>query len=269
MNTVTSADGTTIAFDRYGSGPTLILVGGALSTRRAAAELGATLGERFTTIAFDRRGRGDSGDTVPYAVEREVEDIAALIAAAGSPAHLFGHSSGAALALEATLRGLPIARLAVYEPPFFVDPGHPPLAADYRTRLRGHLDSGREREAILEFWREAVLVPEPAIAAMEPMIPRLEPVARTLPYDQAVLDATPLDVPDPLARFGSIAVPTLTIAGGTSPDWLTAPARRLATVIAGAQHVTLEGQGHGAATDVLAPVLAGFFGAETTATARS
>jgi pimeloyl-ACP methyl ester carboxylesterase len=135
MNTVTSGDGTTIAFDRSGEGPPLVLVGGALSDRLAAGSLTEALAPRFTVIAYDRRGRGDSGDTAPYAVEREIEDLEALVAEAGGSAFVFGHSSGAALALEASARGLPATKLALYEPPFIVDDGHEPLPDDYVERL--------------------------------------------------------------------------------------------------------------------------------------
>ena len=120
MNTVTSSDGTTIAYDRSGEGPPLVLIGGALSDRAAAGSLAEALAPRLTAIAYDRRGRGDSGDTAPYAVEREIEDLEAIVAEAGGSAFVFGHSSGAALALEAAARGLPVTKLALYEPPFIV-----------------------------------------------------------------------------------------------------------------------------------------------------
>ena len=134
-DTVRSSDGTTIAFDRSGEGPPLVLVGGALSDRAAAAPLAGHLAERFTVIAYDRRGRGDSGDTAPYAVDREVDDLLGLLVEAGGSAFVFGHSSGAALALEAAANGLPIVKLALYEPPFIVDDSRPELPRDYVTRV--------------------------------------------------------------------------------------------------------------------------------------
>jgi len=130
MNTAVSADGTMIAFDRYGDGPPVIMTVGVFNTRSQTEPLARTLAPRFTVLNYDRRGRGDSGDTAPYAVEREIEDIAALIAAAGGSAALFGHSSGATLALKAAAAGLPVTRLVLYEPPFRTGKGHRGLPAD-------------------------------------------------------------------------------------------------------------------------------------------
>src|SRR5215469_18778372 len=127
MRTVISKDGTPIAFDQLGEGVPIILVVGAFNTRSTGAPLAATRSDHFTVFNYDRRGRGDSGDTAPYAVEREIEDIAALIAAAGGSASLFGHSSGATLALKAAAAGLPVTRLVLYEPPFRTGEGHPGL----------------------------------------------------------------------------------------------------------------------------------------------
>src|SRR5437016_1477690 len=138
MDTVRSEDGTTIAFDRSGAGPALILVGGALQQRAIdprTAHLAELLAPHFTVFHYDRRGRGDSGDTQPYAVEREVDDLAALIKEAGGSAFVFGMSSGAALALEAARRGLAISKLALYEPPFIVDDSRPPVPEDYVSQL--------------------------------------------------------------------------------------------------------------------------------------
>jgi pimeloyl-ACP methyl ester carboxylesterase len=260
MDSVTSRDGTTIAFERSGEGAAVILVGGALSTREAAAPLTAALAPRLTVLAFDRRGRGDSGDTPPYAVDREVDDLAALVAEVGGSAALFGMSSGAALSLEAALRGLPVTALALYEPPYLVDPAHPPMADDYRQRLQAEVDAGRRGPAVELFMREAVMLPEPALAAMRdsPAWPALESVAHTLPYDQAIVDQTPLDRPDPLRRFAPIAIPTLTMSGGASPDWLTAAARQLAEILLNGRHVRLAGQTHAVEPAVLAPILIEF-----------
>jgi pimeloyl-ACP methyl ester carboxylesterase len=261
MHTVSSHDGTPIAYDRYGDGPPVILIGGAMSTREAATGLAGALAAHLAVIAYDRRGRGDSGDTLPYAVEREIEDLAALVEVAGGSAALFGHSSGAAIALEATLRGVPVTRLALYEPPFLIDPGRPPLSDDYRERQGSFIAEGRPGDAVEQFMREAVLVPDAAIADMRrsPSWPAFESLARTLPYDQAVMDETSLDDPDPLRRFEPIRVPTLAIDGGASPDWLRAPSRELARILPRGRHLSLEGQTHGADPAVLAPVLVEFF----------
>jgi pimeloyl-ACP methyl ester carboxylesterase len=261
MSTITSRDGTTIAYERYGAGPPLILVGGALTTRQAATELARALGPDLAVYAYDRRGRGDSGDNQPYAVAREVEDIAALVEEAGGSAALFGTSSGAGLSLEAALRGVAVTALALYEPPFLIDPGHPPLADDYRERLRAHIDAGRLGDAVEQFMREAVLLPEEMIAQMResPAWPALEPIAHTLLYDQAVMDETSLDSPHPLRRFEPIQVPTLAMDGGASPDWLRAPAKEVAQLLPNGRHLTLEGQTHQYDAAVMAPVLREFF----------
>jgi pimeloyl-ACP methyl ester carboxylesterase len=142
MQTVQSADGTTIAFDRTGDGPPLLLVDGALVDRSAVSSLAAALAGKFTTYAYDRRGRGDSGDTSPHAVEREIEDLDALITAAGGSALVLGHSSGAVLALRAAAQGLPISRLVVYEPPFVAGDTRPRLTVDLEERVRALVASG-------------------------------------------------------------------------------------------------------------------------------
>src|SRR5437763_4329233 len=148
MRKVISKDGTPIAFDRSGHGPTLILVAGATATRLAEASLAVALAPHFTVFAYDRRGRGDSGNTAPYAVEREVEDIDALINEAGGAAFVFGHSSGAVLSLEAARRlSTKITKLAVYEPPFIIDDSRPPAPQDYAPHLMALVSSGRRREA--------------------------------------------------------------------------------------------------------------------------
>ena len=172
MNTVTSKDGTTIAFDRSGQGPALILVGGAIQHRAidpSTARLAELLSPSFTVYHYDRRGRGDSGDTAPYAVEREIEDIDALIQDAGGTASLFGMSSGAVLAIEAAAHGLAVSNLAMYEPPFIVDDSRPPLPDDYRQRLTELLAKGDQADAVELFMTEGVGVPAEAVAPMRGM----------------------------------------------------------------------------------------------------
>src|SRR5437763_11255965 len=148
LRKVRSKDGTAIAFDQSGDGPAIILVGGAMSTRSASGPLAALLAPRFTVFAYDRRGRGDSGDTAPYAIEREVDDLDALITAAGGSAFVVGHSSGAALALEAAARGLAITKLALYERPFIVDASRPALRGAYVTQLTALLAPGSRGDAV-------------------------------------------------------------------------------------------------------------------------
>jgi len=262
MEQATSADGTTIAFDRSGRGPALVLVGGALSDRAAAVGLAGKLAPRFTVIAFDRRGRGDSGDTAPYAVEREVEDIVALLDGAGGSAFVFGHSSGAVLALE-TARTFPerVPKVAVYEPPFIVDDSRAPLPADYAGQLGTLVSEGRRGDAVAYFLTTGPGVPAEAVESMrtEEYWPSLEAVAHTLAYDAAVMGDTMGGSPAPLERWASLRVPTLVMAGGASPSWQQHGARALASVLPDARHRTLEGQDHGPADEVLLPVLEDFF----------
>ena len=261
METVRSKDGTTIAFDRVGRGPSVIVVGGALSDRSAGAPLAGLLSPGFTVITFDRRGRGDSGDAATYAVEREVEDIGALVAEAGGAASVFGHSSGAALALEGAVRRLPITRLAVYEPPFIVDDSRPLPPEDYVPRLAELISAGRRGDAVELFMTAAVGVPAEMVAQMRgsPMWPAMEALAHTLPYDNAVMGDTMEGNTASMKRWASVTVPTLAMDGGASPEWARNAVRALVEVLPDAQHLTLEGQTHAAAPEVVAPVLEKFF----------
>jgi alpha-beta hydrolase superfamily lysophospholipase len=263
MNTVRSADGTTIAFDRSGQGPPVILVGGAFNDRSTAAPLAAELDSEFTVFNYDRRGRGSSGDTSPYAVDREVEDLDALIAEAGGSGSVYGLSSGAALALEAAACGLPIDSLALFEPPFVVDGSRPRPPEDLRVQLSELTSSGRRGEAVELFVTTAVGLPAEAVAQMRnaPMWPGLEAVAHTLAYDTAVMgpgNALPAE------RIASVTVPTLVIESAGSPEWLRSAAQAVADVLPHAQHRTLEGQFHDVAPEVLAPELEQFFAAGRT-----
>src|SRR6266702_3660532 len=267
MRTVMSTDGTPIAFDQSGQGPALILTAGATATRLAEASLAAALAPHFTVFAYDRRGRGDSGDTAPYAVEREVEDIDALITEAGGAAFVFGHSSGAVLALEAA-RLLPtkITRLALYEPPFIIDDSRPPAPRDYAAHLRELVSSGRQGEAVAYFMTE-VGVPAEMVAQMRPspMWPGLEEVAHTLAYDVTIIGDTQRGDPLPLRKWASVTVPTLVMDGtvfmgrGESHRFLHHGAQELANILPDAQRRTLEGQDHGPADEVLVPALKEFF----------
>lgn len=268
MRTVTSKDGTPIAFDQSGHGPALILVGAAFVARRDEASLAAALAPWFSVFAYDRRGRGDSGDTPPYAVEREVEDIEALIDEAGGSASLFGHSSGAVLALEAA-RQLPakVTKLALYEPPFIVDDSRPPTPEDFGPHLAELVAAGR-RDAAVEYWMTIVVgAPAEGIAQMRqsPMWPGLESVAHTLPYDIAIMGDTQSSNPSALAKWTTVTVPTLVMDGtlfnGSAEGhaFMRSGADALADVLPNAQRRTLDGQDHGPADDVLVPALKAFF----------
>jgi len=263
VETARSADGTTIAFDRTGSGPPLVLIGGAMSTRGAAADLASHLDADLTVVAYDRRGRGDSSDTAPYAVEREIEDLDALIGAVGGSASLLGHSSGAVLCLRATAAGLRVLRLAVYEPPFIVDGSREPLPDDYVPHLDELVAAGRRGDAVEYFLTVGVQVPPQLIDQIRssPGWPDMESVAHTLAYDGLVMGDAMAGSPEPLMRWATVETPTLVIDGGESPPWIRNSARTLAETLPNSTYRTLQGQGHGPASAVLAPVLAGFFAA--------
>lgn len=258
--TVRSADGTAIAFDRSGDGPPLVLVGGALSDRKAAAGLADTLAARFAVVAYDRRGRGDSGDTMPYAVEREIEDLEALIAEVGGSASVVGHSSGAALALRAVMAGAPVTRLALYEPPFIVDDSRSPLPGDYVEHLEELVAAGRRGDAVAYFMTVGVGVPTEVVEQMRqaPMWPGMEALAHTIAYDGRVMGDQMGGGPLPPEWADAVRLPTLLLDGGASPPWQRHAVDALAALLPGAERITLEGQEHGPPPDVLAPPLEAF-----------
>ncbi|MEV7179672.1 alpha/beta hydrolase [Kitasatospora sp. NPDC093679] len=255
MPVLTSTDGTRIAYEYGGAGPALVLVDGALC-HRSARPLAALLERDFTVYAYDRRGRGDSGDTPPYAVDREVEDLRAVVAAAGGRAAVHGTSSGAALVLRSAAAEPGITRISLYEPPFVAEAGLAAEAKEYSARLHELLAAGRRGDAVALFMTHAG-VPAQAVAGMrtQPHWPAFEAIAPTLGYDDAVLaDGS---VPRDLAR--RVGVPALVLAGGASPPVLQEAARAAAEALPGAVHRVLEGQTHDVAAEALAPVLAGFF----------
>jgi pimeloyl-ACP methyl ester carboxylesterase len=260
METVRSADGTPIALERSGTGPALVMALGAFNDRHSKPELAALLAPHFTVVAYDRRGRGDSGDTAPYAVGREIEDLAAVVAAVhdNAPVHVFGHSSGAVLGLRAAAAGVPIAKLAVYEPPVAVIDGTPaPTDRDLVGRVAAAVAAGRRGDAAKLFMTEAIGMPAEVVAMIEGSQgwPALVALAHTLPYDLTIT-AEALS-PALLTR---IAVPTLAIDGGASPPFMHETAAAIATVVPDAKHVTLPGQTHDEDPAVLAPVLAELLG---------
>lgn len=264
MRKVTSKDGTTIAFDQSGGGPALILVGGALQYRsidQRTAQLAELLAQHFSVFHYDRRGRGESGDTPPYAVEREIEDLEALLEATGGQAFVFAHSSGGTLALDAVARDLAITKLALYERPFVVDDSHAPLPKDYVKQLTKLVSSGRRGDAVALFLTKAADVPAEFVAPMrnEPFWSASEAVAPTLAYDGAFMADTMSGKPLPTKRWASVRVPTLVIDGGASPAWIHNGAQALGDILPNAQRCTLSGQAHDVAPEVLAPVLEAFF----------
>lgn len=262
MPTVTSADGTTIAYERTGDGPPLVLVDGALCHRAngPARPLAAALARDFSVVIYDRRGRGESSDAPEYAVEREVEDLAAVLSAAGGSAFVFGQSSGAALALEAASRLEGITRLAVYEAPFVVDDARPPRPADLQERMDTLVATGRRSEAVSLFLR-TVGMPAPMLLVLRvlPLWRRLTAVAHTLPYDFRVLGNTGSGRPLPEGRWAGATMPVLAMAGGKSPAHMRSAMRAVAEVLADAEYRTLPGQTHVVKAKAVAPVLAAFF----------
>lgn len=260
MPHLTSPDGTTIAYDRAGDGPPIVLVDGAMCFRGAGpmAPLVHHLSGAFTVFTYDRRGRGESTDTLPYAVEREVEDLAALIRQAGGEAGVFAFSSGVALALATAAAGAGIARLALYEPPFLAEVGDAGRAETYTAHLNELLDAG-DRGGAVALFMARVGLPQQMIdgARTTPEWARFEAVAPTLAYDDRLLAGgrVPRDV------ASRILTPALLLSGGASPDSFQQAAKATATALPDAEHRTLEGQTHEVAPEVLAPVLIEWFGA--------
>jgi pimeloyl-ACP methyl ester carboxylesterase len=262
---VTSADGTRIAFDRLGSGPPVVVVSGLFCHRPTTQALAEQLAERFTVINYDRRGRGESGDTSPYAVEREIDDLAALIAELGGRASVYGHSSGAGLALNAVAGGLPIDRLVLHEPPYGADDeesreGTRQLAEGVRVAIA----EDRRADAIRQFFEATGMPPEMAEGASND--PSMLAVAPSMPYDFEVMGDTTRGgtIPEELAR--AVQVPTLVLAGSASPQFFLDTATRLAELVPDATHVVLDGHDHGASAEVVAPVVADFLATATTST---
>lgn len=259
MGKVRSKDGTAIAFDRSGEGPPIILVLGAFNDRATGAPLAAALQERLTVINYDRRGRGDSGDTAPYAVEREVEDLGALIEEAGGSASLFGYSSGALLSLRAAARRLAIPKLALYEPPLIAQGSRIERPEALAARLAELVAEGRRGEAVELFQTEGIGLPADVVAQLRqaPFWPALEAMAHTLVYETKIIG----DGSIPTERAASVAAPTLVIAGGESFPFMRAMASALADAIPDARARVLEGQTHDLVPQALVPVLEEFLAA--------
>ena len=261
---VTSADGTRIAYETAGSGPPVILIGGAFNDRRsriAGTPMAALMADAgFSAITFDRRGRGDSGDTLPYAVEREIDDLKALAAAAGGPVALFGHSSGGALALEAAAAGLPVTAIAVYEPAFSMDDAAEAESVAFTAGLAGLIDAGSNGDAAA-FFMEGIGMPAEMVAGMRqgPQWPPLEKLAPTLRYDVAVMRHGG-DSFVPAARIARIDVPLLAMAGGDSPGWMADAARAIAAAAPQGTYRQVDGYGHNIPAEAVAPILRNFLG---------
>ena len=251
--TVRSADGTRIAFDRAGEGPALILVEAAAHYRDFSSFTGLAplLAREFTVYTYDRRGRGDSTDTAPYAPDREIDDLEALIAEAGGAACVYGYSSGALLAMHAAARGSAIRRLALMEPPL-ADDSEP--ESDLTNELAALIAAGRRADAVRRF-HESIGVPPGFVAEMagSPVWPKMVSVAPTLVYDCTISDATTREL------LKSVTVPTLVIDSAGSTDDLTGSAAAVAGLLPHARHKSLSGEWHTVSDEMLAPVLIDFF----------
>jgi pimeloyl-ACP methyl ester carboxylesterase len=269
METVTSRDGTHLAFDRIGRGEPVILVAGAFSYRKypGLQKLTQLLAPRFTVFNYDRRGRGDSGDTPPYCVEREVEDLAALLDAAGGSACVWGLSSGAALALRAAAAGLKVKKLAVQEPPFVVAPGDRRPPADLHAHISELIAADRRGAAVRYFMTDGMGAPSPVVGVLRIMPGvwgRLTAVAHTLPYDALLVAAYQSGRPLPAGEWDAVTMPTLVMSGTEreSPAALCHAAAAVAEALPDAELVVRKGLGHAKKLTprVIASTLTEFFG---------
>jgi pimeloyl-ACP methyl ester carboxylesterase len=257
MKTVASHDGTSIAFERRGEGLPIIFVVGAFNDHNRAVPLASALQQRFTTYVYDRRGRGSSGDNQPYAVQREIEDIDALVREAGGSALVFGHSSGATLALHAAASGSNINEMVLYEPPFDVDGSRPKPPADLAEQIAQLVSSDRRGDAVELFQTKGIGLPKEVVLQLRnaPFRPGLEAVAHTLVYDALITG----DLSLPADLIGSVATPTLVVAGDASPPFMQSAARAVADALPNGKHRPLPGQTHDIVPEVTAPIIEAFF----------
>jgi pimeloyl-ACP methyl ester carboxylesterase len=268
METVISKDGTRIAYDRTGRGEPVILVAGAFSYRKypAQVKLAELLSAHFTVFNYDRRGRGDSGDTPPYRVEREIEDLEAMVGAAGKPACVWGLSSGAALGLRSATAGLAIKKLALQEPPFVVEPGDRRPPAELRARVSELVAAGQRGAPVKYFMTEGMGAPSfviPMLKVMPGAWAKLTAVAPTLPYDALLCEGYQSGQPLPAGEWDSVTMPALVMSGteGESPASLRHAAAAVAKALPNAELVVRKGLGHAKklTPKVIAATLTEFF----------
>ena len=255
METVISKDGTTIAFDRSGEGPAVVLVSGGSVDRTSLAPLAQELASDLTVLNYDRRGRGPSGDTPPYAIDREIEDIEAVVEAAGGEAAIFGSSSGAVLAMLAAEAGLGIEKLAMWEPPFIPE-GFPKPPEDQVEQYETMVADGRRGDAVEFFMARVVGMPAEFVAGArtQPWWGATEALAHTLAYDARIMG----DYEIPVDRAANVKVPALVVAGGADMPFMRETAQALADALPDGHVRFLDGQGHNVDMAVLAPVLKEF-----------
>ncbi|MGF6889431.1 pimeloyl-ACP methyl ester carboxylesterase [Nocardia sp. GAS34] len=260
---VTSSDGTRIAYERSGSGPAVVVVDGALCHREMgpARSIAAALADRYTVFAYDRRGRGESGDSAVVDTGREVEDLQAVIAAAGEPVHVVALSSGCPLALSAIQRGSDIVDAALYEFPLIVDDSRDPAPADYLDQQRASVAAGNPGAAVRRFMR-LVGMPAPLVLLF-PLLPvwsKLKRAGHTLVNDALTMGDALDGQPIPVGRYADVTVPVTVLVGGKSPAWMRNGNSALAAAIPGAFHRVLPGQDHMIKGSALAPALTEIFG---------
>lgn len=266
---VTSKDGTIIVYEQTGTGPVVILVAAALADRGGTTRLAKQLSEHFTVINYDRRGRGKSTDTQPYAAGREVEDIEALIDAKGGSAFVFGSSSGSVLTLDAAKQlGTKVKKLFLYEPPFIVDTSRPPMPEELSEQVTELVSEGRSDEAVRLFFTKGMGIPPLGVTMMRYLMPgwsKMAGMARTIPYDLAILNGTQTGGPLPAGRWAGTTAPTLVAVGARSEPFFHSGAKALTSLLPNAKYQSLEGQNHGSvllAPKAIAAAVEQFFLAE-------
>jgi pimeloyl-ACP methyl ester carboxylesterase len=270
QKTVISQDRTTIGYETSGKGPAIILVDAALADRTGTAKLAKLLASQFTVLNYDRRGRGKSSDTPPYAVEREVDDLEALIDAVGGSAYLFGSSSGSVLALEAASKLCDkVKGLFIYEPPFIIDNSRPPMPEDFAEQIAGLVTAGRRNDAVKLFFSKGMGIPSFIVSLMRILMPgwsKMAAIAHTIPYDLALLEGTQSGKPLPAMRWASARTPTLVVVGSKSEAFFHNGAKQLESLLPNVKYQILEGRGHSAvmmAPKDIAAAMSAFFMART------
>jgi pimeloyl-ACP methyl ester carboxylesterase len=250
QKTAISRDGTTIAYEQSGSGPALILVSAALTDRSGNRRLAQSLSNRFTVVNYDRRGRGASGNTSPYRIGKEVDDIAALVDASGGSAFLFGSSSGSVLALDAAAHlGPRVKKLYMFEPPFIIDASRPPMDTTLSAAIDGQIAAGNRAEAVRLFFTKGMGIPSFGVTMMRFLMPgwsKMCAMANSIPYDLSILDGTQAGQPLPVERWRSASLPIMVAVGGRSEPFFHSGARGLVQMLPSAQYQSLAGLNHGA-----------------------
>jgi pimeloyl-ACP methyl ester carboxylesterase len=256
IDTIRSDDGTTIAYEVLGAGPPVVIVAGANCDAAVSRPLAEALAEFHTVVNYDRRGRGGSADTAPYSVAREVEDLRAMLGRAGGTASIYGHSSGAALALHAAAAGLSVDRLVLHEPPYVADDAQAQESREYAAALERALSAGRRSDAAALFLRR-VGAPAAAVEAMQtqPWWGRMEAFAPTLAHDSEVMGFPTTGGLLPVELVQLVRAPTLVLSGANSPEWMTRVGGRIAELIPRSRQQVLPGQGHVSPPEVVVPLI--------------